>query len=79
MLIRISNLVDSVTEDDVIKLFRKYGPVSELRTVIDRYTSKDLIIVFVNVHDDLKGAKAIVDFHGMVIENEIIEIREVIN
>ena len=79
MLVRISNLVDSVSEEDVLKLFRKYGPVSEPRTVVDRYTSKDLIIVFVNVHDPEKGAKAITDLNGMVIEDEIIEVREVVN
>lgn len=79
MLVRISNLVDSVSEEDVLKLFRKYGTVSEPRTVVDRYTSKDLIIVFVNVHDPEKGAKAITDLNGMVIEDEIIEVREVVN
>lgn len=79
MVVRISNLVSSLTEEDVIKLFRKYGTFSELRMITDRYTSKDVQIVYLNFHDEIKAARAIVDFNGMVISDEAIEVKAVLN
>lgn len=79
MVIRISNLVDSTTKEDVLELFKKYGPLSEERRVVDRYTSKNSVIVFLNIQDESKGARAVKDFNGMEIENEIIEVTQVMN
>ena len=79
MNIRISNLIDSTTEDDLIVLMQKYGSPSEMRIVTDRYTAKDLIIVYLKLEDEVKAAKAIAELHGKDIGGEVIKVVESIN
>lgn len=79
MKIRISNLVDKVRNEDILKILQKYGPILEVRIIEDRYTSKNLVIVLATIQNKEKGLKAIKELSGMIFFDEIIEVKQVIN
>lgn len=79
MKIRISNLVDKVRNEDILKILQKYGPILEVRIIEDRYTPKNLVIVLATIQNKEKGLKAIKELNGMIFFDEIIEVKQVIN
>tara|TARA_B110000211_G_C13842734_1_gene448667 strand:+ start:228 stop:476 length:249 start_codon:yes stop_codon:yes gene_type:complete len=79
MNIRISNLIDTATESDLVVLFKEYGIPCEVRIVEDRYAVKSLVIVYLKLQDDNSAEKAIAALNGKVIGGEVISVGEAMN
>tara|TARA_B100000768_G_C11212428_1_gene346638 strand:- start:805 stop:1047 length:243 start_codon:yes stop_codon:yes gene_type:complete len=79
MTIRISNLSDNTTKEDILLLLRKYGGLANLRLIPDRYSVEDLVIVYAEFMDAEKGAKALKELNGLEINGEKIVVKEVEN
>jgi len=79
MTIRISNLSDSITKEDILLLLRKYGGIANLRLIPDRYSVEDLTIVYAEFMDAKKGALALVELNGIEVNGDKIVVKEVEN
>ncbi len=79
MNIRISNVPEEVTRQDILVLLQKYEEEAALRIVVDRYSLKSLIIVFATIQNEAKALQAIEEMNGMSVKGEIIEVRRAVN
>lgn len=79
MTIRISNIVDSVDKEDMLGMLKKYGEIENFRLIPDRYTAKNLVIVFVDILDKKRGAIALKDFNELVIDEEQLKAKIIEN
>jgi len=79
MTIRISNISETVKEKDFLDLLKKYGEISNFRMIPDRYTPKNLVIVYVDVSDEKMANKVIEEFSELTIEGERISAKAVVN
>ena len=79
MTIRISNLSESTTKEDILFLLRKYGGIANFRLIPDRYSVEDLVIVYAEFMDAKKGTQALKELNGLEINGERILVKETEN
>jgi RNA recognition motif-containing protein len=77
MTIRISNVSDSIKEEEFLDLLKKYGEISTFRMIEDRYTPKNLVIVYVDILDEKMADLAIQEFNELIVEGEKINAKVV--
>tara|TARA_B100000795_G_scaffold262309_1_gene240081 strand:+ start:149 stop:391 length:243 start_codon:yes stop_codon:yes gene_type:complete len=75
MKIRISNLIDTMSEEDILDLFKKYGKTANLRVIPDRYIAKNSLIAFVDLLDEKKVAIAVRELSELVIGGEQLKVK----
>ena len=65
----VGNLDYSMTNEQLAKMFESYGPVEEVRIIMDRMTNRSKGFGFVTCTDDAMADKAIAELNGKQMEN----------
>ncbi len=65
----VGNLDYSTTNEQLVKMFESYGPLEEVRIIMDRMTNRSKGFGFVTCTDDAMADKAIAELNGKQLEN----------
>ncbi|KAI3986849.1 hypothetical protein MKX01_014550 [Papaver californicum] len=72
--IRVSNLSEETKDEDLLELFRNFGPVSRARVLFNRQTGESRGFGFVNFVDKEDGERAIKKLNGYGYANLILHV-----
>jgi len=75
MNINILNLSRETTEEDLIKVFSKYGSVELCDIVMDRQTGKSKGFGFIEMSSDKEAEAAIKGLHGQNVGGKKIKVK----
>jgi RNA recognition motif-containing protein len=76
MNIYVGNLDYKVNEDDLRGIFGKYGSVSDVRIITDKFNGRSKGFGFVVMDNNAEAKKAISELSGTSIENRQIVVNE---
>lgn len=76
MNIYIGNLDYRVTEDALKGIFEKYGSVSEVKIITDKFTGRSKGFGFIVMENNSEAKKAISELNGTTVENRQITVNE---
>jgi RNA recognition motif-containing protein len=76
MNIYVGNLDFKVKEEDLQKAFGKFGTVSSLRIITDKYSGRSKGFAFVEMDNAADAQKAIDALHGTMMQNREITVNE---
>lgn len=72
MDIYVSNLSPFVTNEDLKNHFSRYGTVTSVNIIMDKFTNRSRGFGFVNIPDDAEAEKAIKEMNGSLIDGKTI-------
>ena len=72
----VGNLSFQTTEEDLQQVFQDFGPVSEIRLVLDRDTGRSRGFAFVVMADDEAARKATEGLNGQVLDGRPLRVNE---
>ena len=72
----VGNLAYSATEEDLRQVFKKYGPVTSVRIIRDKFTGKPRGFGFVEMGTNEGGNAAISKLDGHMIADRPIRVKE---
>ncbi|PSL31000.1 RNA recognition motif domain-containing protein [Chitinophaga ginsengisoli] len=72
MDIYVSNLSPTVLGEDLKKQFSKFGVVSSVNVIIDKYTNRSKGFGFVTMPNDTEAEKAIQEMNGSSLDGKAI-------
>lgn len=72
--VRVTNLSEDVTEDDLMDLFRNFGAVQRIFLAVDRATGESRGFAFVNFHSREDAERAIKNLNGHGYDNLILKV-----
>ena len=72
----VGNLSFQTTEDDLQQVFQDFGPVSEIRLVLDRDTGRSRGFAFVVMADDEAARKATEGLNGQMLDGRPLRVNE---
>ncbi|XP_065594818.1 probable RNA-binding protein 19 isoform X2 [Cyrtonyx montezumae] len=70
----VRNLPFTSTEEDLVKIFSKYGPLSEIHFPIDRFTKKPKGFAFITYMIPEHAVKAYAEMDGQVFQGRMIHL-----
>ncbi len=73
----IGTLATGVTEDDLKDLFSKFGEVSSVKIIKDRFTGQPKGFAFLEMPDNSDADKAIKSLNGVAVKGRNIKITQV--
>jgi RNA recognition motif-containing protein len=73
--IQITNIARDLSEDDLKKLFEKFGPVLECTLVLDQVTGKSKGFGFVTMGNDDVTDKAVKFINGRMVNGQKIKVK----
>ena len=76
MNIYIGNLDFGVDENDLRNIFEKYGSVSDVKIITDKYSGRSKGFGFVVMENNSEANKAISELNGATLENREIVVNE---
>jgi len=76
MNIYVGNLPFEATEDELREAFGRYGEVTSVSIITDRYTGKSRGFGFVEMSDDAAGASAVAELEGYELHGRNLKVSE---
>jgi RNA recognition motif-containing protein len=76
MNLYVSNLMSSINDEDLKKLFAAYGQVSSAKVIADKYTGVSRGFGFVTMPQQAEADKAIKELDGKNVEGRSISVAE---
>ena len=76
MNIYVGNLDFKVKEDELEAIFEKYGTVSSVSIITDKFSGRSKGFGFVNMENQDEAKKAIKALNGTTLENREITVNE---
>ena len=76
MNIYVGNLPKTTTEDEVRKVFEKYGEVLEVKLIKDQYSGELRGFGFIEMSAKADGQKAIEEVDGTELEGQTLIVNE---
>jgi RNA recognition motif-containing protein len=76
MNIYIGNLDFGVDENDLRNIFEKYGSVSDVKIITDKYSGRSKGFGFVVIENNSEANKAISELNGATLGNRAIVVNE---
>ncbi|HUS86018.1 MAG TPA: RNA-binding protein [Bacteroidales bacterium] len=76
MNIYVGNLDFKVNENDLERLFKKYGTVSSTKIITDKFSGRSKGFGFVTMEDQAEANKAIKELNGTTLENREMVVNE---
>lgn len=72
MDIYVSNLSPFIGNEDLFNHFSRYGTVSGVNVIVDKFTNRSRGFAFVTMPDDSEAEKAIQEMTGTLIDGKTI-------
>lgn len=72
MDIYVSNLSPFVVNEDLFNHFSKYGMVSAVNIIVDKFTNRSRGFGFITMPDDTEAEKAIKEMNGSLVDGKTI-------
>lgn len=72
MDIYVSNLSPFVVNEDLFNHFSKYGMVSGVNIIVDKFTNRSRGFAFITMPDDTEAEKAIKEMNGSLVDGKTI-------
>ena len=76
MKVYVGNLAFGVTDEQLKKLFSKYGEITEVKIITDRFSGRSKGFGFVTFEKDEDAKKAIKGMNGKEVEGREIKVNE---
>lgn len=76
MNLYVSNLMSSINDEDLKKLFSAYGQVSSAKVISDKFTGVSRGFGFVTMPQQTEADKAIKELDGKNVEGRSISVAE---
>lgn len=76
MNIYVGNLSFKIEESELSKLFEKYGEVSSVKIITDKYSGRSKGFGFVVMDNDEEAKNAINELNGMEVDSREIVVNE---
>lgn len=76
MNLYVSNLMSSITDEDLKKLFSAYGQVASAKVITDKYTGVSRGFGFVVMPQQVEADKAVRELEGKNVEGRSISVAE---
>jgi RNA recognition motif-containing protein len=73
--IQITNIARDLSQDDLGKLFEKYGPLEECTLVLDRVTGLSKGFGFVLIKNESMAEKAVKEINGRLVNGQKIKVK----
>ena len=70
----VRNLSYSISEDDLTKLFEKYGPLTEVHLPLDSNTSKPIGLAFITYMLPEHAVKAYTELDGQIFQGRLLHL-----
>lgn len=72
MDIYVSNLSPFVVNEDLNNHFSKYGTVTGVNVIVDKFTNRSRGFAFITMPDDAEAEKAIQEMNGSLVDGKTI-------
>lgn len=72
MDIYVSNLSPFIVNEDLYNQFSKYGTVTGVNIIMDKFTNRSRGFAFITMPDDTEAEKAIQEINGSLIDGKSI-------
>ena len=76
MEIYVGNLLFGVTEDDLRALFGKFGEITEVRLIMDKFQGKSKGFAFIEMPSKDEAEKAIEEMNGTEFKERTLRVKE---
>lgn len=74
MNIYVGNLHYGVNEDELTEIFGKFGTVTSVKVITDKYSGQSKGFAFVEMEDDTEGNQAIGELNGIELSGRNIKV-----
>lgn len=75
MKLQITNIKRNLSEEDLEKLFEKFGPIESCDLVMDDQTGHSKGFGFVVISDAESAKKAVADLNGRIVNGQKIKVK----
>ena len=76
MNLYVGNISYEMSEDDLTSTFGKYGEITSVKIIKDKFTGRSRGFGFVEINSDDGGKKAIEELHGKELEGRQLVVNE---
>lgn len=76
MNIYVGNLLFDVSENDLKEAFEKFGKVTEVRLIMDKFSGKSKGFCFIEMPDQAEAQKAIDEMNGKEFMGRAVKVSE---
>ncbi len=76
MEIYVGNLLFDVTEDDLRELFGKFGEITEVRLIMDKFHGKSKGFAFIEMPSEDEARKAIEEINDTEFKERTLRVKE---
>jgi RNA recognition motif-containing protein len=76
MEIYVGNLLFDVTKDDLRALFGKFGEITEVRLIMDKFHGKSKGFAFIEMPSEDQAKKAIEEMNGTEFKDRALRVKE---
>jgi len=74
MNIYVGNIAQASTSEGLKQLFEQYGPVTQVRIMMDRLTGRPRGFAFVEMADENEGTKAVEALNGTAFDGNALRV-----
>jgi len=74
MNIYVSNLSFTILDEELRRVFTKYGEVASVKVIVDKFSNRSRGFGFVEMADEKDGQKAIDELNGSMLDGRPLNV-----